>query len=210
MKNNTFSSTDFKTTCDRLAAADRDLAAIIATYGYPPMWSREQGFATLVHIILEQQVSLASARSALERLKSKVGTITPHALLSLTDEELRDCYFSRQKTRYVRHLAEAVRSGQLHIGTLAELTDEAVRDQLTAIKGIGQWTADVYLMMALHRYDLFPMGDVALIKSIKEVKGLPHHTSKEELVPVIETWRPYRTVAAYILWHSYLSRRGQS
>ena len=176
-----FSEKNFHAICNELAARDKALATIIANYGYPPLWHREEGFATLVQIILEQQVSLASAKVVYERLKAKAGTITPKKILAMTDEDLRECAFSRQKAAYVKHLATAVINKQLDIESLGQLTNDEIRTQLITIKGIGHWTVEVYLMMVLHRCDLLPMGDIALIKSIKEIKALPDDTPREKL-----------------------------
>ena len=203
----TFDDSNFIFFCDELAKYDTDLKLIIDTHGYPPLWKRKPIFETLIHIILEQQVSLASAKAALDKLNQKIGTITPQKVLSLTDAELKACYFSRQKIVYARHLAEALLFKQLNLKKLAAAPDEKVREELKKIKGIGDWTADVYLMMVLQQTDLFPTGDVALMKSIKAVKQLPVHTGKEEIVLLGKSWRPYRTIAAYILWHAYLSKR---
>ena len=208
MKDASFSESDFHTICDKLARQDKDLSQIIRTHGYPPLWSRAGGFATLVHIILEQQVSLASARAALDKLIEKTGQVTPEKLLALTDEELKACYFSRQKIAYTRDLAQHVLDGRLQLDAFHTLSNEEIHRELTAVKGIGQWTADVYLMMVLHRCDLFPLGDVALINSVKAVKNLPATTSREEIALMANNWRPYRTVAAFLLWHAYIIRRG--
>jgi len=194
--------------CDELALHDTDLAAIIATYGYPPYWSRENTFESLVHIILEQQVSLASALSALNKLKEYMQEVTPGRILLLTDQEMKACYFSRQKAAYVKYLAEAILSGKLNLAELESLPDETVRAKLITIKGIGNWTADVYLMFVLHRTDIFPAGDLAAVKAFKKVKNLPAQTPKEVLITLTKQWRPYRTVATMILWHYYLSGRG--
>lgn len=203
-----FNQQDLTIICDELALRDADLAAIIAAHGYPPYWSRENTFESLVHIILEQQVSLASALSALNKLKEYVQEVTPARILLLTDQEMKACYFSRQKAAYVKYLAEAVLSGQLKLTELEELPDETVRAKLTTIKGIGNWTADVYLMFVLHRTDIFPVGDLAAVNAFKKVKNLPAQTSKEVLIALAEQWRPYRTVATMLLWHYYLSGRG--
>jgi DNA-3-methyladenine glycosylase II len=204
---NKFTEANFIAKCKLLAKKDADLRFIIQQYGYPPLWKREASFETLIHIILEQQVSLASAKAALDKLKEKIITITPENLLSLTDPALKACYFSRQKIIYSRELAGAIISQQLKLDTLATAPDEKIREELTKIKGIGHWTVDVYLMMALQRSDLFPTGDIALIKSIKAIKQLPAHTTKEEIIEIAENWRPFRTIAAFILWHAYLSKR---
>jgi DNA-3-methyladenine glycosylase II len=202
-----FGEKDFHQLCHKLARKDAALRNIIKQYGYPPLWGRKAVFETLVHIILEQQVSLASAKAALNKLKEKIGSVTPAKLLLLTDAELKACYFSRQKTGYVRGLAEAIQKRQLKIAALSNMPDEQVRQALTAIKGIGHWTTDVYLMMVLHRPDLFPTGDVALMNSMRFVKKIPD-AGKEELLALAENWRPYRTIAAYLLWHAYIQRKG--
>src|ERR1700744_1192690 len=191
-----FSQSDFHQICDELAANDADLGVIINTYGYPPMWSRANSFETLVHIILEQQVSLASALSALNKLKERVQELTPARVLLLTDEEMRASYVSRQKTGYIRYLAEALLSGQLKLGELPHLPDEAVRGKLVALKGIGNWTADGYLMFALQRADIFPIGDLAAVNALKRVKQLPAKATQEEMLKITEQWQPYRTLGA--------------
>lgn len=195
--------------CDKLARKDADLKRIIKTFGYPPFWKRPASFTTLVHIILEQQVSLASALSALNQLKRKLGRITPEKILTLTDAEMKACYVSRQKMVYLRSLAEAVLKKELQLTKLHLLPDDEVREQLIRIKGIGAWTADVFLMMVLHRCDCFPLGDVALVNSMKQEKDIPQHTSHAVLEKMAEVWKPYRTVAAFLLWHAYLSRRNR-
>lgn len=205
----TFNKNNFTAYCDELAARDKDLAKIIRLYGYPPLWSRIPSFETLVHIILEQQVSLASAKAALDKLKTKIGAVTSENLLALSDEEMRACYFSRQKMIYARHLAEAMTAKTFSITRLKKINDEEVRESMKRLKGIGDWTADVFLMMSLNRTDCFPTGDVALVKSIKKVKRLADDSSKEEILAVAEKWKPYRTIAAYLLWHSYLSERNK-
>jgi len=202
-----FTDKDFISICDLLAIKDEDLKSIILQYGYPPLWKRTASFETLVHIILEQQVSLASALAAFDKLKERVNTITPESLILLTDAELKACYFSRQKIIYSRELANVILSQQLKLDKLATAPDEMIREELTKIKGIGHWSVDIYLMMALQRSDLFPVGDIALIKSIKEIKQLPVHITKEEIINLAERWRPNRTIAAFILWHAYLSKR---
>lgn len=202
-----FDETNFKKLCNKLAAADSDLKLIIDTHGHPPIWKRKASFETLIHIILEQQVSLASAKAALNKLKEKIGAVTPQKLILLTDAELKACYFSRQKIVYARHLAEAIISKQLNLKKLETQPNEFVRTELKKIKGIGDWTVDVYLMMVLQRTDLFPLGDIALVNSLKEVKGLHKQTAKEELLLIADKWKPYRTIAAYLLWHVYIKKR---
>lgn len=186
---------------------DSCMLQIIEEYGYPLIFSRPANFETLIHIILEQQVSLTSAKAALVQLKQKIGEVTPEKILLLTDQELRDCYFSRQKISYAKCLAEEVINGSLIIDELYKKSDEEVSIQLKKIKGIGNWTVDVFLMMALQRCNCFPIGDIALINSIKHVKQLPKETSKEEILQIAEQWQPYRTIAAYILWWAYIKRK---
>lgn len=203
----TYSADNFQTYCDLLSKKDKQLKAIIVEYGYPPMWTRKQGFETLILTILEQQVSLAAAFAAYKKLKAKIGIVTPAKILAMSNEELRECYFTRQKQVYAKELATAVVTKKLQLKKFGEMTDEQVRTQLTAIKGIGNWTTDVYLMHALQRTDLFPLGDIALVNSLKETKQLHPHISKEEMLAIAEPWRPYRTIAAMILWHAYIKKR---
>ena len=204
---NIFTESNYHCICDKLVAADTDLSTIIQTHGYPPLWSRPNTFETLVHIILEQQVSLASALSALNKLKERVQEISPARVLLLTDEELRACYFSRQKTLYIKHLAEQIVSGKLKLEALVQLSDDDVRKQLCAVKGIGNWTVDVYLMFVLQRADVFPVGDLAAVNALKKVKGLPASVSREELLLIADGWKPYRTIATMLLWHFYLEEK---
>jgi DNA-3-methyladenine glycosylase II len=201
-----FTQQNFHHICDELARADDDLAGIIRAHGYAPMWTRPNTFETLVHIILEQQVSLASALAALNQLRARLGEeVSPAAVLALTDEELRACYFSRQKTVYTRGLAAELVSGRLDLLSLEDLPDEAVRARLIVLKGIGNWTIDVYLMFVLRRTDIFPLGDLAAVNALRRVKKLSRDTSKEHLLLVAERWRPHRTIATMLLWHLYLS-----
>lgn len=202
-----FSSENFHGICNGLAKSDDHLAQILTTYGYPPMWTRPNTFESLVHIILEQQVSLASALSALNKLRAYVQEITPARVLLLSDEEFRACYCSRQKTAYIKYLAEAILSGQINLQTFEELSDDDVGAQLTALKGIGKWTVDVYLMFVLQRADIFPVGDLAAVNALKQIKKLPAQTSREHVLAVTAVWQPYRTIATMILWHYYLSTR---
>ena len=203
-----FNVDNFYQFCDVLAKKDRHLRTIIKQYGYPPMWTRPATFQTLILFILEQQVSLASAYAAFKKLKEKIGYVTPSKILLLTDEELRSCYFSRQKIVYARELAKAVQSKQLRLKKFSNAHEDEIRLELKKIKGIGDWTVDVYLMHALQRSDLFPLGDIALVNSLKEIKQLHPHTTKEDMITIAEPWRPYRTIASMILWHSYIQKRG--
>jgi DNA-3-methyladenine glycosylase II len=194
---------------EELTQSDADLAQIVARFGPPPLWAREPGFPTLVLMILEQQVSLASARAAYDRLAAAVGEITPASLLQLDDATLRTIGFSRQKTSYTRYLAAAIEEGRFDPYALAAMDDDAVRASLVALKGIGPWTAEVYLLMALGRPDAWPHYDLGLIVAAQEIKALPQRPTPQELESLAEPWRPYRAVAARILWHHYLSTRAR-
>lgn len=204
----TFDGQHYLSICNRLAKKDKHLYSIIKQFGYPPIWTRRPNFQTLIHIILEQQVSLASARAALNKLKERLGTITPEKLLALSDQELRACYFSRQKTVYARALGNAIVSRQIILKTFSDLDDAEIRSQLKTVKGIGDWTVDVYLLFALKRADVFPLGDLAMVNALKEVKQLPRETKQEELLKLAEKWRPYRSIATMLLWHYYIEKRG--
>ena len=203
-----FNEENFISICNKLAKADKELNAIIKLHGHPPMWVRPATFQSLILFILEQQVSLASAYAAFKKLKQKVGFVTPAKILALSDAELRACYFSRQKIVYARELANAIQSKRLNLKKLHASHEDDIRHELKKIKGIGDWTVDVYLMHSLQRTDLFPLGDIALVNSLKEVKQLPHHITKEEMLAIAESWRPYRTIASMILWHAYIQKRG--
>jgi DNA-3-methyladenine glycosylase II len=204
----TFNEANFHSLCNELISKDKDLHYIVEQYGYPPMWTRRASFATLIHIILEQQVSLASARAALNKLKGKIGTITPKKLLTLSDHELKACYFSRQKIVYSRCLAEAIIAKRIILKELSGGSDAEIRDGLKKIKGIGDWTVDVYLLFALKRTDVFPLGDLAMVNALKAIKKLPKETSQEQLLKLSERWRPYRSIAAMFFWHHYIQKRG--
>ncbi len=188
-----------------LARRDSDLARVMDAFGPPPLWQREPGFGTLVYIILEQQVSLASARAAYNRLAAAISPISPENFLTLDDASLKSIGFSRQKMGYGRILSRALLEGELDLERLAGLEDDAVRAELTKIKGIGRWTADIYLMEALLRPDIWPSGDLALAASVQRVKGLQALPGPAALHDLGESYRPWRAVAARMFWHHYLS-----
>jgi len=189
-----------------LASRDPDLAAILANRGVPPLWAREPGFPTLVLIVLEQQVSLASARAAFDRL-SAAGPVEPATFLAHDDAQLLAFGFSRQKARYVRELAASVRSGRLDLDALSEENDADVHARLTSLPGIGPWSATIYLLMALRRPDVWPIGDLALAAAVQAAKGLGRRPDAHDLEAIAEPWRPWRAVAARLLWSDYLGRR---
>ena len=193
-----------------LGAIDAALAASTARYGPPPLWAREPSYATLVHLILEQQVSLASAQAAFDRLfRALDGQVEPDGFLTLDDPHLRTIGFSRQKTGYARDLAIALTDG-LDLGALTRLPDDEVRTELMRLRGIGRWTADIYLIMCLRRPDVWPHGDQALATAARELFGLATQPTFGELEERARAWSPHRATAARILWHHYLSLRGRS
>jgi len=184
------------------------LAAIHATYGDPPLWRRDTGFQTLVHIILEQQVSLQSAKSMLVRLDGAIQPFTPERFLELGDAHLRGLGVTRQKSAYLIDLSASIVNDDLNFTRLARMSDDAARLALTRIKGIGSWSADVYLLMAMRRSDIWPAGDLALAVAMKELKGLATRPGPIELERLAEQWRPHRAVAARMLWQYYLATKG--
>lgn len=201
----TFSEENLQGLYDLVAKKDESLKGIIKEYGYPPVWIRPNSFETLVLTILEQQVSLASAYSAYKKLKEKI-RITPKNLLQLTDEELRNCYLSRQKIIYTKELASAIISKRIQLQQFEKMPDDAIRTELKALKGIGDWTVDIYLLHALRRTDVFPVGDLALVNSIKMVKHL-QSTTKQELLDLSNKWKPYRSIATMLFWHYYIKKK---
>jgi DNA-3-methyladenine glycosylase II len=193
-----------------LTNADPALAASVERFGPPPLWAREPTYATLVHLILEQQVSLASARAAFDRLEVALASgVEPRAFLELSDAELRAIGFSRQKAGYARDLAAALADG-FDLQGLADLPDEDVRSSLMRLRGIGRWTADIYLIMCLRRPDVWPHGDQALATAALELLELPTRPTFDALELRARSWRPHRATAARILWHHYLCVRGRA
>lgn len=189
-----------------LTKHDPDLASIQREVGIPPMWVRDPGFPTLVRIILEQQVSLASARAAFDRLSASIAPITPTRFLELDDSSLKRMGFSRQKAVYCRNLAESIVHGKFDLDRLSELDTAATVSALLQLKGIGRWTADIYLLVALRRPDVWPSGDLALAVSVQMAKRLAARPSPDELEIISRVWRPWRAVAARMLWHYYLNK----
>ncbi|HYW22037.1 MAG TPA: DNA-3-methyladenine glycosylase 2 family protein [Nodularia sp. (in: cyanobacteria)] len=188
-----------------LANIDSDLARILETLGTPPRWERESGFPTLLRIILEQQVSLAAANAVFNRLAGVVISLTPENFIKLGDVQLQEIGFSRQKMRYCRELAGAILTGQLDLAQLETMDETAVRTELKLIKGIGDWTVDIYLLMALKRPDVFPKGDLGIAIALQNIKNLPTRPTPAQIEVIAQDWRPWRAVATRILWHYYLS-----
>ena len=190
----------------KLTASHKIFFKIKERYGIPPNWQRPQGFVSLSKIILEQQVSLASAEAHFKKLNSYIKDFAPKEILRLTDEELRACQISRQKAKYLRELSLAVINKDLIFEELPIIGSKEVREKLTSIKGIGDWTTDIYLMFCLQSKDIFPLGDIALINTIKELTKVKTHF---EIVSLTQKWKPYRSLAAYFLWYYYLKKRNR-
>jgi DNA-3-methyladenine glycosylase II len=190
-----------------LAARDRGLASIYERYGPPPMWGRQPGFPTLLRIILEQQVSLISARAMFERLKTHIQPFNPEGFIQAGESSLRELGVTRQKAHYSVQIAEAFRDGTLD--RLRRLNDEEAHATLLRIKGVGPWTANIYLLMALRRPDIWPDGDVALATAAGKIRKLKLRPDFRRLAKMAEAWRPYRSVAARMLWQYYLAERNR-
>ncbi len=204
-----FSPSTFTKACKALSAKHESIRTIVDTYGIPPLYSRPFGFDTLVQIILEQQVSLASGRAVFNRLQSYLGALTPGGLLQMDKDQLRACSVSRQKAGYLHHLSETVASGKLNLDNVQDADDDEVRKLLMQVKGIGPWTADVVLMLCLQRHDVFPIGDVALVNSVRHIHGKEDWPIADILL-YSQAYAPYRTAAAYCYWHAYIQRKNIS
>jgi DNA-3-methyladenine glycosylase II len=191
----------------RLASQDEHLARILQTYGHPPLWDRPATFTTLVRIILEQQVSLKSADSMFRKLRAAVKPVTPQNLVVMGSDYLRSLGLTRQKTAYLLNLSSAIMERNLNLRKLTRMPDVEVKQTLMRIKGLGAWSADVYLLMAMRRADIWPAGDLALAVAVKELNGLERKPTFAELEEIAEKWRPHRSVAARMLWQYYLGRR---
>ena len=191
---------------EHLLKLDAIFERIYNLYGSPPDWQRPEGFVSLVHIILEQQVSLQSAKAHFDRLDAYLTAFTPAEILKLNDAELRQCQVSRQKAIYLRALASAIAEGSINLQDLRDMPGDEVRRQLKSAKGIGNWTADIYLMFCLQAKDIFPVGDIAIINTLKE---LTRARTAEEIADRANRWSPYRSLASYFLWHYYLRKRGR-
>ena len=189
-----------------LTQKDDVLKRIISEFGLPIIQKREEGFASMCHIILEQQVSIASAKAAYEKLVNLVGKVDPFTIHNATDEDLRSCGISRQKTIYLKDVAQRVIRKELCFSSLPMKTEQQIRNELIQIKGVGNWSIDVYLMFCMQSQDIIPLGDIAIKNTLIE---LYHCQSEEEMLAVSSNWKPYRTLASFIIWHYYLKKRGK-
>jgi DNA-3-methyladenine glycosylase II len=179
---------------------------IVEKYGLPTIPKRPQGFETLVLLILEQQVSIDSAKATFLKLKAKQIHFNPESLLSLSDEEFRNLGVSRQKNSYIKALSLSIINNQIDLESLANKSAEQVREELIKIKGIGHWTIDIYLMFSLQAPDIIPLGDIAVVNTIKELLDIH---DKQEMEVYVAKWSPHKSVATCLLWHYYLSKRNR-
>lgn len=191
---------------DFLSTKDKIFKTIIETYGVPVIPKRAQGFETLALLILEQQVSIDSAKATYNKLKNQIESFSPENLLNLSEENFRICGVSRQKTKYIKCLAEAILTKTINLESLDSKSPEIVRQELIKIKGIGNWTIDVYLMFALETPDILPLGDIAVVNTIKELLNI---YDKQEMEKYTHKWKPYRSMATFLLWHHYLQKRNR-
>jgi DNA-3-methyladenine glycosylase II len=189
-----------------LARRDRELASILERLGPPPLWARRPGFPTLVNIILEQQVSLAAAATMFARMKKNVVPLHPARMIELGEDHLKSLGLTRQKTAYCLDLAQSLSDKRLRLSQLSRMSDADAKAALMKIKGLGAWSADVYLLMVLLRPDVFPATDLALITAVTNLKQLPTRATPNQLLEMAEAWRPYRSVAARMLWQHYLAK----
>lgn len=190
-----------------LSKRDKDLASIFAAHGPPPLWARPTGFTTLVRIILEQQVSLASAAAMYRRLREHTVPFEPRRFVELGEQHFKSLGMTRQKTSHCLHLAESIVTRALPLRAVAKMTDDEARIALMQVKGIGYWSADIYLLMALRRPDIWPVGDLALVTAITKLKRLKARPTTDQFSRMANTWRPFRAVAARMLWQYYLAGR---
>jgi len=190
-----------------LARRDPDLARLLDRHGPPPLWARRPGFSTLVRIILEQQVSLAAARTMYGRLSASVGLVTPATVAELGVDGLRRLGFTGQKSRYCHGLAERVRAGQLDLRLVARVPDHEGEALLLAVPGLGPWSVAVYFLMALRRPDIWPSGDLALAKGLQVVKRMRRLPDQARQARIAARWAPWRSVAARLIWQDYLAER---
>ena len=189
-----------------LTQKDDVLKRIISEFGLPIIQKREEGFASMCHIILEQQVSIASAKAAYEKLVNLVGEVDPFTIHNATDEDLRSCGISRQKTIYLKDVAQRVIRKELSFSSLPMKTEQQIRNELIQIKGVGNWSIDVYLMFCMQSQDIIPLGDIAIKNTLMELYNCQ---SEEEMLAISSNWKPFRTLASFIIWHYYLKKRGK-
>ena len=188
---------------DALCKRDADIAKALCLVGYPEPRNREPGFGALLNIVAAQQVSTASASAIRARLLAAIDPLTPENFLAASDETLRAVGFSRRKVEYGRGIAEAIRSGLLDAERLAAASDDEVVAALTALRGLGRWSAEIYMLFSLRRPDVWPAEDLAIQEALRRLKGLELRPARAASEIIVESWRPWRGVAALFLWHYY-------
>ena len=189
-----------------LTSKDETLKFILDNFGNPIIQKREEGFASMCHIILEQQVSIASAKACYVKLENHFKTISPEIILNSNDDELRNCGVSRQKIIYLKDLANKVLSNAIDFQSYATKSEEQIREELITIKGVGNWSIEVYLMFCLQSPDIIPLGDIAIKNTLKELYNCQ---TQEEMQSISDNWKPFRTFASYTIWHYYLKKRNK-
>ena len=192
---------------DFLLAKDIVFKTIIEKYGVPIIPFRPQGFETLVLLILEQQVSIDSAKATFLRLRERIQVFEPRIVFDLSDAEFRTIGVSRQKTSYIKSLATDLINKELDLDSFPSKSEVQVREELIKIKGIGNWTVDIYLMFSLQAPDLLPLGDIAVVNTMKELLDIH---DKQAMEKHAQQWSPYKSYATYLLWHYYLNKRNRT
>lgn len=202
-------ASDLGPAAQHLAGIDPALSDVLKRYGPPPLWKRPATFSTLVHVLLEQQVSLVSAMATFKRLNAACrGRVTASRVSDLGGDALRELGFTRQKARYATALAADVVARRFQVGTLRHLSDDEALSQITGCLGFGAWSANVFLLLALARPDVLPLGDLALVKGMHELDG-GNYEEVDALLARAERWRPYRAVATRMIWQLYLTNRNR-
>jgi DNA-3-methyladenine glycosylase II len=199
----------YRLAISELVERDSSLAGVVTKWGNPPFWTHPPGFPGITLAILAQQVSLESAQGTFRKLENAISTITPDAFLTLNADTLREIGFSRQKASYAQKIAEDIVAAKIDFKALQGIGDTEARTRLMQIRGVGKWTADTYLLFSLRRSDVWPSGDLALEKTVSELRGLPSKLKTEEVDRIAAAWKPLRAVAARILWCQYLNQRGR-
>jgi DNA-3-methyladenine glycosylase II len=189
-----------------LTSKDETLKFILDTYGNPIIQKRQEGFASMCHIILEQQVSIESAKACYVKLENYFKKITPENIYYSSDDELKSCGLSRQKIVYLKDLAAKVLNNEINFESFASKTEQQIREELVTIKGVGNWSIEVYLMFCLQSPDVVPLGDIAIRNTLIELYNCQ---SLEEMEQVSNHWKPYRTFATFVIWHYYLVKRNK-
>lgn len=191
---------------DFLGTKDQTLKIIIEQFGHPIIQKRDQGFASMCHIILEQQVSIESAKACYVKIQNLLGEIHPETILNTSDESLRSCGVSRQKIIYLKDLAHKVLTNQINFESYPYKTETEIRNELITIKGVGNWSVEVYLMFCLQSPDIVPLGDIAIKNTLKELYNCQ---TEAEMKLISDNWKPYRTFASFVIWHYYLKKRNK-